>query len=99
METSDFVNRHLEQIEIKKQKALKLFEDKMKEHKDKAEDLLLKYSILNEGHNHLVKQCALIAIDEMIEQNGELYLAGINEKYYREKNAYLFGVKTEIELL
>jgi hypothetical protein len=35
--------------------------------KEKAEDLLLKYSILKDGHNHLVKQCALIAVDEMIE--------------------------------
>lgn len=35
--------------------------------KEKAEDLLLKYSILNEGHNHLVKQCALIAVEEIIQ--------------------------------
>jgi hypothetical protein len=35
--------------------------------KEKAEDLLLKYSILKDGHNHLVKQCALIAVDEIIE--------------------------------
>ena len=45
------------------------------------------------------KQCALICVNEMIEQNGELYLKGIDEKYYREKNAYLFGVKQEIQKL
>lgn len=34
--------------------------------KEKAEDLLLKYSILKDGHNHLVKQCALICCDEVL---------------------------------
>lgn len=34
--------------------------------KEKAEDLLLKYSILEDGQNHLVKKCALIAVDEII---------------------------------
>jgi hypothetical protein len=37
--------------------------------KEKAEDLLLKYSILKDGHNHLVKQCALIAVTEIINSN------------------------------
>jgi len=35
--------------------------------KEKAEDLLLQYSILSEGNNHLVKQCVLIAVDEIIQ--------------------------------
>lgn len=46
------------------------------------------------------KQCALIAVDEMIVQNGELYLNSLGEKtisFYREKNSYLFEVKSEIE--
>ena len=45
------------------------------------------------------KQCALIAVDEMIIQNGELYLNGLDGIYYREKNSYLFEVKQEIEAL
>ena len=35
---------------------------------EKAEDLLLKFSILKDGHNHLVKECALIVVDEMLKQ-------------------------------
>ena len=34
---------------------------------EKAEDLLLKYSILSDGHNHLVKECVLICVDEIIK--------------------------------
>ena len=45
------------------------------------------------------KQCALIAVDELIIQNGELYLKGINDEYYRKVNGYLFEVKQEIEKL
>ena len=61
--------------------------------KEKAEELLLKYSILKDGHNHLVKQCALIAVDEIInalEEHSWQNLKIIN--YYQE-------VKTEIEKL
>lgn len=47
----------------------------------------------------MAKQCALIAVDEMIIQNGELYLKGIAKEYYAQKNAYLFEVKIEIENL
>lgn len=46
------------------------------------------------------KQCALIAVNEMIMQNGELYLNGLGDKtieFYKAKNAYLFEVKKEIE--
>ena len=45
------------------------------------------------------KKCALICVDEMIKQNGELYLNGINEQYYRKKNGELFELKQEIEEL
>jgi hypothetical protein len=45
------------------------------------------------------KQCALIAVDEMIIQNGELFLNGLDGNYYRKKNAFLFEVKLELENL
>jgi len=45
------------------------------------------------------KQCTLIAIDEMIIQNGELYLNSIDETYYRKTNSFLFQVKQIIEKL
>lgn len=45
------------------------------------------------------KQCALICIDKLIEQNGELYLNGLDGDYYRAKNAELFDIKQEIEKL
>ena len=45
------------------------------------------------------KQCVLIALDEMIIQNGELYLNGLDGDYYKEKNSFLFAVKQEIERL
>ena len=46
------------------------------------------------------KQCALMEVNALIEQNGELYLFKSCENtmnYYRQKNAELFEVKTEIE--
>jgi len=55
--------------------------------KDKAEDLVLKYSILKDGHNDLVKQCALIAVDEILEHCYE-----VMKPFWEE-------VKQEIELL
>ena len=48
------------------------------------------------------KRCALIAVDEMIIQNGELYLNNLGEEtilYYKKVNNYLFEVKQEIEKL
>ena len=47
-------------------------------------------------------ECALIAVDEMIVQNGELYLNSLGDKtiqFYAEKNGYLFEVKKEIQAL
>ena len=52
-------------------------------------------------HNSAVR-CALVAVDEMIVQNGDIYLCLTGEdanKYYREENSYLFKVKEEIEKL
>jgi hypothetical protein len=51
------------------------------------------------GTDFLAKQCALIAVNEMIIQNGELFLNGLNGDYYRKKNAFLFEVKQELEKL
>jgi len=62
--------------------------------KEKAEDLLLKYSILKDGHNDLVKKCALIAVDEIIK---ELYEWG--EVWMKRRINYWQEVKQEIELL
>ena len=45
------------------------------------------------------KQCAIICVDELIEQNGELYLNGIGTDYYKKVNSYLFDLKKEIEAL
>jgi hypothetical protein len=59
--------------------------------KEKAVDLLLKYSILKDGHNHLVKQCALIAVDEVLN-NIEL-INNIHQINYWQQ------VKQEIEKL
>jgi hypothetical protein len=77
--------------------------------KDKAEELVNKHRmILIHSDTDLgeeiqcsiiAKQCSLIAVDEMIKLNGELYLNSIGLDYYREKNAYLFDVKQEIEKL
>ena len=76
--------------------------------KEKAKELVDKmYFAKDEDGFHSMnkfraKQCALIAVDEMIIQNGELYLNSLGDKtidFYREKNTYLFGVKQEIEKL
>jgi len=54
-------------------------------------------------HKETAKQCAIICCDEMIKQNGEIYLT-INSvvnpdmiAHYRKVNAYLFEVKSIIE--
>ena len=63
--------------------------------KEKAEDLLLKYSVLKDGHNHLVKQCALIAVDEVL--NDDWYISTIEDNIQRKN--YWQEVKKEIEKL
>jgi len=76
--------------------------------KEKAKELVEKY--FNTCHKSsdlelswkVCKKCALIAVDEMIIQNGELYLNSLGDKtinFYKEKNDYLFEVKKEIEKL
>jgi len=75
--------------------------------KQKAEELVLKYLRIDNNtkewfNKHIAKQCSLIAVDEMIVQNGELYLNSFGDKtinFYKEKNDYLFKVKQEIEKL
>ena len=51
------------------------------------------------GTDFLAKQCALLAVNEMIIQNGELFLEGFDGDYYKKKNAFLFEVKQELEKL
>jgi hypothetical protein len=67
----------------------------------KAKELYEKMLFCYQGHIDLYtdRQCALIAVDEMIIQNGELYLNGLDGDYYKEKNSFLFAVKQEIENL
>lgn len=75
--------------------------------KEKAEELVKKMYLVHSNSAskitmYFAKECALIAVDEMIVQNGELYLNSLGEKtiiFYREKNSYLFEVKSEIEKL
>jgi len=65
--------------------------------KEKAEDLVLKYSILKDGHNDLVKKCALIAAKEvssLIENMSWIK----NEEYFIKAN-FWEDVQKEIELL
>ena len=67
--------------------------------KEKAEDLVNKFRLSAIFTDSYVKAIAKTAVDEMIIQNGELYLNGLDGIYYREKNSYLFEVKQEIEAL
>jgi hypothetical protein len=80
----------------------------MKTPQEKAEELFDKFYLLKDEkglcilNEFIAKQCALIAVDEMIQQNGELYLLSLGEKtieYYKKQNAFLFDVKSEIKKL
>jgi len=62
--------------------------------KERAVELVLTYSILKEGHNHLVKQCALIAVEEVLDSHNYV-LSGIKPSIYK----YWQEVKQEIEKL
>ena len=62
--------------------------------KEKAEDLLLKYSILKDGHNDLVKQCALIAVDEILDTIVVIY-----SKDFEMLSKYWGEVRHEINKL
>ena len=72
--------------------------------KEKAEALVLKMLRIHNNidwfHKDLAKKCALITVDEMIMQNGDIYLNSFVSDvitFYKQKNAYLFEVKQEIE--
>jgi hypothetical protein len=65
--------------------------------KEKAEDLVLKYSILKDGHNDLVKQCALLAVDEILNNNTKI--PGTLGLHIEENSSYWQEVKQEIEKL
>jgi len=84
--------------------------------KEKAKELVAKFnktipidtnnvpnlSAIKKSYERHNKECALISVDEMIEQNGELYLNSLGDKtiaFYKAKNAYLFEVKQEINNL
>jgi hypothetical protein len=80
---------------------------------EKAKELIEKYQKLDieiggqyDGYltmkMHDAKQCALIAVDEMIMQNGELFLLPLQAEiieHYKKTNSYLFEVKEEINKL
>jgi hypothetical protein len=84
------------------------------EAKEKAKELVEKYKfyvycyigngmLTNDVDENIMlsnaKKCAIIAVNEMIVQNGELYLLGLANDYYAKKNAFLFELKNEIEKL
>lgn len=50
--------------------------------KQKAEDLILKFSILNDGHNHLVKECAKIAVKEIMSETSHIELLMSRQEYW-----------------
>lgn len=72
---------------------------------EKAKELIEKYvNLLPLGNNiyKIAKQCAIIDVNDMIEQNGEMYLSLNGKKvkeYYEKKKSYLFELKQEIENL
>ena len=64
---------------------------------DKANETYTVYQSIEESH-----RCALIAVDEMIMQNGELFLLPLHAEiieHYKKTNSYLFEVKEEINKL
>lgn len=69
--------------------------------KEKAKEMydkMLNSDIMNMT-KYCAKQCALIAVDEMIIQNGELYLLGHAKDYYLKRSSYLFDVKSYLQSL
>ena len=66
--------------------------------KEKAEKLFI--TMLSYVSRNEAKQCALIAVDELIIQNGEAnLLLKLDNDYYVSINSYLFDVKQELEKL
>jgi len=69
---------------------------------EKSKELVNKYLQVYDGRVAQAKMGALIAVNEMIQQNGEIYLKDFGKKsvdFYKKKNAYLFEVKEEIKKL
>lgn len=74
--------------------------------KEKAIELVNKFEsidtyVMTTRHDRTVpKRCALIAVDEMIELNGNMYISITNNEetvsYYKKQNSFLFEVKQEI---
>lgn len=74
----------------------------MNKAQQKAQELVDKFFWKAVKTKEQAKQCAIIAVDELIVQNGELYLLNLGDKtieHYKKQNAYLFDVKSEIEKL
>ena len=71
--------------------------EKAKELVDRFIPMLTQYGVSENFAIGDAKQCALICVDELIEQNGELYLMGIGKDFYPKKNSELFKVKEEIK--
>lgn len=74
----------------------------MKTPKEKAEELVEKIIGSTLVTYYEATICAIIAVDEMIIQNGELYLASFSKEvndFYLKKNNELFQIKQEIQSL
>lgn len=69
--------------------------------KEKAEELVKKFTLSSNAQDgswmceDLAKQCALIAIDEIVEHINELD----DSEWYFAKKQYLYDVKQEVEKL
>ena len=65
--------------------------------KQKAKELIDKFSLVGLQQRNEGVACALIAVDEMIVQNGEYWLLKkIEIDFYQQQNGYLFQIKEEI---
>lgn len=67
-----------------------------------AKELIERFTIRDSAgfqqvSNMYIKQCALICVGKMIEENGNLYLLGVATDYYRNRNTELFEIKQAIE--
>jgi hypothetical protein len=71
------------------------------EPKQKAEELVDKMLFCYQGHidEYTAKQCALIAVDEIINNGGTLYVIEYPPKTFSNGTKYWKEVKQEIEKL
>lgn len=69
--------------------------------KEKAEELLCKFSILPEGCNNIVIQCAILAVDEIIEAlettTGHCELRLLDRQEVQSDFDFWNGVKDELK--